>query len=61
MIPEIPDETVTSEKGYYHDVHVLLKFKKQDGVGRKQEQAYMDPYPDEEDRQFSCYSNIQTD
>ena len=34
-IPVIPDETVPSEKGYYHGVHVVLYFYKEDGVDSK--------------------------
>ena len=33
-IPVIPDETVPLEKGYYHGVHVVLNFHKDDGVDR---------------------------
>ena len=36
-IPEIPDETVPSEKGFYHGVYVMLHFNKGDGVDRKEE------------------------
>ena len=35
MIPEIPKEQVTPEKGYYHDVYVILHFNKEEGVDRK--------------------------
>ena len=28
-------DTVTSEKGYYHGVHVVLYFQKEDGVNGK--------------------------
>ena len=38
-IPVIPDETVTSEKGYYHGIHVVLHFHKEDDIYRKDEQA----------------------
>ena len=33
-ISVIPDETVDLEKGYYHSVHVLIHFNKEDGVNR---------------------------
>ena len=36
-IPEITEEKVTSEKGYYHSVYVILYFNKYDGVERKEE------------------------
>ena len=47
-IPDIPEEKVTSEKGYYHSVYVILYFKKEAGVDRKEEQADVEYYPDEE-------------
>ena len=36
MIPETPEEQVTLEKGYYHVVHVILNFNKEDGVERNE-------------------------
>ena len=38
-IPEIPEDQVTSEKGYYHNVYDIINFNKEDGVDRKEEQA----------------------
>ena len=35
-IPEIPDETVPLEKGFYHGVYVMLHFNKEGGVDRKE-------------------------
>ena len=37
--PEIPEEQVTLENGYYHCVYVILHFKREVVVGRKEEQA----------------------
>ena len=52
-ITEIPDDTFTSEKVYYHGVYVMLHFNKEDGVDRKYEQVEVevevDLDPDEED------------
>ena len=31
-IPDIPEDKVTSDKGYYHGVYVLLYFNKDGGV-----------------------------
>ena len=42
-------ETVDSEKGFYHGVCVVQDFRKEDGADRKQEQADMNPDPDEEE------------
>ena len=39
MIPEIPEDQVEFEKGYYHCVYVMLHFKKEVGVESKEEQA----------------------
>ena len=36
-ITEIPDDTFTSEKVYYHGVYIMLYFNKEDGVDRKYE------------------------
>ena len=46
MIPEIPDEAVPLEKGYYHGGYIMLHFNKYGGVDREEDQADMDPYPD---------------
>ena len=48
-IAVIPDEKVYPEKVFYHGVHVLLNFNKNDGVNMKEEQADIDPYTDAEE------------
>ena len=48
-IPEIPEEQVTSEKGYYHGVYVILNFNKEEGVDRKEEQEDAEQNLDGED------------
>ena len=35
-IPEIPEDQVTLEKGYYHGVYIILHFNKEYGVNRKE-------------------------
>ena len=45
----IPDEKVTLEKRYYHSVYVLLNFNEKNNVDRKEEEADMYLYPDEEE------------
>ena len=47
-IPVIPDETVPSDKGYYHGVHGVLNFLKDGGFDRKEDNADVEPDPDEE-------------
>ena len=44
--PEISEEQVTLDQGYYHYVYVMLKFKKEFGVDRKEYQADVGDYPD---------------
>ena len=39
--PDIPEEKVTLEKGYYNCVYVMLHFKKEDGVNRKEDHTDM--------------------
>ena len=34
-IPEIPDDTVPSEKGYYHGVYIILHFSNEGSSDRK--------------------------
>ena len=51
IIPDIPGDKVTLEKGYYHGVHVVLHFHKEGGFYRKEEQVDMDPDPDEQDKE----------
>ena len=48
-IPEIPEDQIELEKGYYHCVYAMLHFKKEVGVYIKEEQAYVedDPYEEE--------------
>ena len=48
MISVIPDGTFTSEKGYYCGVCLVLYFHKYNSVDRKEEQAELEPDPDEE-------------
>ena len=48
-IPEIPEDQVEKDKGYYRCVYVMLQFKNEVGVDRKEEQAYVEDDPDEED------------
>ena len=38
-IPEISDETVPLEKGYYYCVYVMLNFNKEGSVDMKQDQV----------------------
>ena len=40
-IPEIPEDQVTLDKGYYHCVYAIINFKKGVGVDRKEEHADM--------------------
>ena len=48
-IPEIPEEQVKLEKGYYHSVYVMLRFKKEVVVESKEYQAYVENDTNEED------------
>ena len=48
-IPEIPEDEVEKEKGYYWCVYVLLHLKNEDGVDSKDEQAELENDPDEEE------------
>ena len=47
--PDIPEEQVTLEKGYYHGVYVIINFKKEVVVDRREYQADVEEYPDEEE------------
>ena len=47
--PDIPEDQVKKQKGYYRCVYVLLQFKKEDGVDSKQEQAELENDHDEEE------------
>ena len=38
-IPEIPEEQVTSENGYYHGFHFVIYFNKEDGVDSNEDQV----------------------
>ena len=38
-IPEIPEDNVKSNKGYYRCVYVLLQLKTEDKIDNKEEQA----------------------
>ena len=48
-IPQIPEEQVKLDKGYYHCVHVMLLFKKEVGVDSKEYQADVEDDPDEDE------------
>ena len=47
VIPEIPEEQVKLEKGYYRCVYVMLQFKKEFGVDSNYYQVDVDNYPGE--------------
>ena len=47
--PEIPEDQVEKEKGYYRCFYDLLQFKKEDGVNSKEEQAELENYHYEEE------------
>ena len=51
-IPEITDEQLTSETGYYHGVHVVLHFHKEDGVDRKEEHVDVDLDTDGDEMEY---------
>ena len=53
----ILDESIYLEKGYYHSVYVMLHFNNQGVVYRKEEQANMDPDPDEQETQGARIDN----
>ena len=48
-VPEIPEDQVEKEKGYYCCLYVMLHFKKEVGVDSKEEQADVEDDPDEEE------------
>ena len=48
-IPEIPEDQVELEKGYYSCVYVMLQFKKEVGDDSKQEQADVEDDTDVEE------------
>ena len=48
-IPEIPEDQVEKDKGYYRCVYVMLQFKKEVVVDSKEEQADVEYDPDAED------------
>ena len=48
-IPEIPKEKVSSKKGYYHGVYVILHFNKEGILYREEEQDDLEQDTDEED------------
>ena len=52
MIPEIPEEQVTSENGYYHGVCIIINFNKEDIVYSKQEQVDVEQYPGQEGMEY---------
>ena len=45
-IPEMPEDQVEKEKGYYRCVYVMLQFKREVGVEIKEEQAGVEDDPD---------------
>ena len=49
MIPEIPEDQVKKEKGYYLCVYVMLQFKKEFCVDSKDYQADVEDDPDEKE------------
>ena len=52
VIPDIPEEQVELEKGYYHFAYVMLRFKKEVGFESKEEQVYVEDDPNEEDMDY---------
>ena len=50
--PDIPEEQVTLEKGYFHCVYFILHLNKDDSVDRKEEQAGVEQDPDEEEMEY---------
>ena len=48
-IPEIPEDQVEKDKGYYRCVYVMLQFKKDVSVDNKEYQADVEDDPDEEE------------
>ena len=48
-ITDLPEEKVTLEKGYYHGVYVILYFKKDFDVDRKEEQSDVEDDTDDEE------------
>ena len=48
-IPEIPEDQVEKEKGYYRCVYVMLQFKKEVGVDSKEDQADVEDDTDKEE------------
>ena len=52
MISTIMIETVNFDKGYYCGVYVLLQFKMEYGFDRKEEQADIEAYMDQEEMNY---------
>ena len=48
-IPEIPENNVKKQKGYYRCVYVLLQFKMEDEIDSKEEHMELENDPDEEE------------
>ena len=46
-IPEIRDDNVEKQKGYYRCIYVLLQFKMEDKNDSKEEQTELENDPDE--------------
>ena len=51
-IPEIPEDQVELEKGYYRCVYVMLQFKNEVGVDSKEDQAGVEDDPVEEEMDY---------
>ena len=49
MISVIPENTVDLEKGCYNGFYFMQDFSKEDGIDRREQQAYMDQDMDEEE------------
>ena len=48
-IPEIPEDNVEKQKGYYRCVYVLLQLKTEEEIDIKEEQTELENDPDEEE------------
>ena len=50
--PEMTEEQVTLEQGYYNCVYVILRFKKDVSFESNEEQPYVEDGPDEEEMEY---------
>ena len=57
--PEIPEEKVKTEKGYYQCVYVMIWFKKEVGVHSMEEQVDVEDDTDEEDMEDQKLENLR--